>query len=505
MPAQPSLPPLNLNPPKLPPSPTDTSHSSQAKPLPSHGEHGKSASFRIDTKAFFLAFDGGRMDSCSITEKRGRYQGSIRVGRLGLDWIIACLVELGRWDFSKQHFLKRVHENYKILECSSRLNKGGFFVEISEYHNGARRGCLRVPEGFHKGGWSFLERKLSDFFLGKLVSKPGKEVVAGGGRFVKPTSNPRNHVWKDINGHVKLGNDLDLEKQFSKLVGTLYQKEGFGGFDFIPKTNISTHHVSGRPVRASSFKWTRAHFSLNISVDLDGKGQHVVMWANFVQPKTVKAVLTDTEFGPTRQTQGGPIKQAQDDLLAITKPTQSGDSTYLKSHGSTRSCERGEGSGSHVCVEKSTPSAGELGGDVLTSNGGSVTAVQEIIAPMVCTGEMGGVLSNSDGGSDMEVQVGFVLIGCTGSSTDDLATECPISGAMEVSCLLNFVDHPSFTDTTGRCSTTLVKRAEGLCHQSLMEQNRSSPTSKLVSDSFEEEKLLLNWVNPTGSDTDEKD
>ena len=67
-------------------------------------------------------------------------------------------------------------------------------------------------------------------------------------------------------------------------------------------------------MRASSFKWTRAHFSLNISVDLDGKGQHVVMWANFVQPKTVKAVLTDTEFGPTRQTQGGPIKQAQDDL-----------------------------------------------------------------------------------------------------------------------------------------------------------------------------------------------
>ena len=131
--------------------------------------------------------------------------------------------------------------------------------------------------------------------------------------------------------------------------------------------------------------------------------------------------------------------------------------------------------------------------------------MQEIIAPMVCTGEMGGVLSNSDGGSDMEVQMGFVLIGCTGSSTDDLATECPISGAMEVSCLLNFVDHPSFTDTTGGCSTTLVKRAEGLCHQSLMEQNRSSPTSKLVSDSFEEEKLLLNWVNPTGSDTDEKD
>ena len=59
---------------------------------------------------------------------------------------------------------------------------------------------------------------------------------------------------KILNGHVKLGSDLDLEKQFPKLAGTLYQKEGFRGFDFIPKSNISIHLVSGRPMRASSFK-----------------------------------------------------------------------------------------------------------------------------------------------------------------------------------------------------------------------------------------------------------
>ena len=70
-------------------------------------------------------------------------------------------------------------------------------------------------------------------------------MAANGGRFVKPTSNPRNRVWKDTNGHVKLGSDLDLEKQFPKLSGTLYQKEGFGGIDFIQKINISTHLVSG--------------------------------------------------------------------------------------------------------------------------------------------------------------------------------------------------------------------------------------------------------------------
>ena len=124
---------------------------------------------------------------------------------------------------------------------------------------------------------------------------------------------------------------------------------------------------------------------------------------------------------------------------------------------------------------------------------------------MVCTGEMGGVFSNSDGDSDMEAQVGFDPMGCTGSGADNPAKESPISGAVEVSCLANSVDHPNFTDIAVGCSTALVTRAEVLSHQSLLEQNRFSPISELASDSFEEEKLLLNWVKPTGSDTDEED
>ena len=327
------------------------------------------------------------MDSYSITERWGRYHGSIRVGRSGLDWIIACLVKLRSWNFSKQHFFKRFHKNYKILECSSRLNKAGCFVEISEYHNGARRGCLRVPEGFHKGGWAFLERKLCDFFLGKLVSRPGKEVDAGSGRFAKPTGNPRNQVWKDFNGHVKLGSDLDLEKQFPKLASTLNQ-EGFGGFDFIPKTNISTHLVSGRPTRVSTLKWTRAHFSLHISMNLDGTGQCEVKWANFVQPKSVLDDKTSTELGPVKQADGGSFKQAQEDHfggIAHLKLYLSKKITHLKLQGLPRPCERGEGSGLPVSIKKSNLGSGEMGEEFSTSDGGSDTAVQ-----MGVSGEMGG-------------------------------------------------------------------------------------------------------------------
>ena len=51
----------------------------------------------------------------------------------------------------------------------------------------------------------------------------------------------------------------------------------------------------------STLKWTRTHFSLHISVDLDGRGQREVKWANFVQPKSGLNDKTSTELGPVKQ------------------------------------------------------------------------------------------------------------------------------------------------------------------------------------------------------------
>nr|POE98403.1 hypothetical protein CFP56_65581 [Quercus suber] len=183
------------------------------------------------------------MDAYSITGKRGRYHGSIRVGRSRLDWTIACLVELCQWDFSKKHFFKWFHEQYKILELSSRSNKRGLFLEIFEYHNGVRRGCLCVPEGRNKGGWAFFELKLREFFLGKLTSRPGKEVAGGGVGLEKSTDNSANQVWKNLNGDMKSGRKLFLENQFPNIPGNLNQNESFGGFQ-----NLNKHPIN-RPLR----------------------------------------------------------------------------------------------------------------------------------------------------------------------------------------------------------------------------------------------------------------
>ena len=53
-------------------------------------------------------------------------------------------------------------------------------MEISEYHNGARRGCLRVLEGTKIGGWTLFGTRLRDYFLGKTNAGSVEKVVVGG-------------------------------------------------------------------------------------------------------------------------------------------------------------------------------------------------------------------------------------------------------------------------------------------------------------------------------------
>ena len=109
-----------------------------------------------------------------------------------------------------------MRENFKILEITGQTILGWFVCgNLYEYHNGARSGCLQVLEEVKKGGWASLEVRLREFFLGKKVSRPGKEVVASGGGFEKSISNHKN-----------LGID---EKKFPKISGHVNRHEGCVG------------------------------------------------------------------------------------------------------------------------------------------------------------------------------------------------------------------------------------------------------------------------------------
>ena len=60
--------------------------------MPNHVSGGNA--FSIDSKAFTLGFDGGRMDPYHIMERRGRFHGSLWVGLGGLCWLLDMLAKL---------------------------------------------------------------------------------------------------------------------------------------------------------------------------------------------------------------------------------------------------------------------------------------------------------------------------------------------------------------------------------------------------------------------------
>nr|POF08639.1 hypothetical protein CFP56_39757 [Quercus suber] len=492
--------------------PKPTPESFSTKPGVREVKH--SFSFRIDSKSFLLAFDGGHMDAYAITENRGRYHSSIRVGRSGLDWTIACLVELCRWDFSKKHFFKRFHERYKILEFSSRSNKSGLFVEISEYHNGARRGCLCIPEGKNKGGWAFFELKLREFFLGKSASRPGKEVVAGGGGLETSTRNSRNQIWKNLNGGVNSGRELCLEYQFPNIPRNLNQKESFGGFDFLQNSN--KHPINSYPLCGPSARWTQAHFSLKITAAFDGHTQRQVRWSTFVKP-------TGAKLGPV------PSDQAQ-----RVKPTKAQNEFIKNLERLTKrsSWEVEEGSGLHAeKAPKLSPITGELGGDlpradecvedVLTcdflagphcSDGPDPHgSAEKLLLVVPVSDELGGVFPRSNGYGDEIGAVGGLPVGhkssgaeasCVGDTVivaDSPAEDFPNSGVVQ-----NSIGQSVNADSDASPSLSVFEFSDMVRHHKLLGKNRFYPLSELGFDSKEEEILLLDWVNPKGSSQDEE-
>ena len=61
-------------------------------------------------------------------------------------------------------FFRFYRTGYSILEVSCLQNHYGRFVEVAEYHGGAQRGGLRVPEGYRGKGWAGSNGKYALFF-----------------------------------------------------------------------------------------------------------------------------------------------------------------------------------------------------------------------------------------------------------------------------------------------------------------------------------------------------
>jgi hypothetical protein len=74
-------------------------------------------------------------------------------------------------------FFEFLRDGYRTLEFSCLSNRGGQFVEVSEYHSGALRGSIRIPEGRRGAGWSLFEFQVRKYFLNEITAyEPASKV-----------------------------------------------------------------------------------------------------------------------------------------------------------------------------------------------------------------------------------------------------------------------------------------------------------------------------------------
>jgi hypothetical protein len=98
----------------------------------------------------------------------------------GLKWLLN-IIEQVRVKEDKSGFFKFLRSSYSILEVSCLKNKGGRFLEIVDYHSGAQRGSIRIPEGAKSAGWKKITSEIWSFFLGREDKTDLPMLIPAGG------------------------------------------------------------------------------------------------------------------------------------------------------------------------------------------------------------------------------------------------------------------------------------------------------------------------------------
>uniref|UniRef100_A0A2N9I4J4 Reverse transcriptase domain-containing protein n=1 Tax=Fagus sylvatica TaxID=28930 RepID=A0A2N9I4J4_FAGSY len=246
-PSQPSL-PINPIAPKLTHISQPRTHQPQTSGRQALGRQASKGvqkhSFRVGAKLFSLAFDGGRTAPYQVIEKRGKYVGSLWLGLNSLKWILKTWDEL-RQSLELKGFFRFLRTEYSTLELSCLQNQNGRFVELCEYHGGAQRGGLRVPEGYMGKGWDKFATALDLFFLGK---KSPVEIRAGTSRKGNVVSGKESRVSRDSIASPKpeIRDRIPFKKKLSD-----------------PRAQLDPS--APRPTRKFSFRWEPVHKTLRIS------------------------------------------------------------------------------------------------------------------------------------------------------------------------------------------------------------------------------------------------
>jgi hypothetical protein len=99
----------------------------------------------IDNKFFQFSLGGGRIHPFCITERKFKTTlGKIWLGLKDMGWLGNTMEMAASNDTVGKDFFRHHRDGYKAIHVIRRSNQHGQYLEVSEFHSGARKGVIRI-------------------------------------------------------------------------------------------------------------------------------------------------------------------------------------------------------------------------------------------------------------------------------------------------------------------------------------------------------------------------
>jgi hypothetical protein len=206
---------------------------------------GHRRSFRIESKQFDIALEGGGSFQIKITECGKRHTVSILLGRDGARWL-AKYVDENVMRVEDPSFIRTYRESEQGFVITRHGNDNGRYLEVVVYGKGGLKGRLVIPEGRDQGGWRgfgaelriLLDSEQQPNRSNAIKPKMGMDKNAGKGVQIgremvenvnRSIDNGSRHNWRQVLFPCGENNDMQKrqERDTRREAGT-EQSLGFG-------------------------------------------------------------------------------------------------------------------------------------------------------------------------------------------------------------------------------------------------------------------------------------
>jgi hypothetical protein len=305
-------------------------------------------------------------------ERRGKFQGSLWLGLRGLRWALEEMGKLKDLASSQAGHFQFMRDGYRTLELSCLSNRGGRFVELVEYHGGAQRGNLRIPEGRRGVGWVKFESELRRYFLTKIDASP-PQPSSGDGQVITVKGSVQGNRNRNRRNGRKSNSQSSMERRDTR--------GGDYGANSAPKIRsrelrqwsmetkvkprVTLTQTEPRPTRKCDFKWVSDHTSLRVT-KLENGPREVVWVRPNNRPNGSKTQPIDPTSLETQHT--GPLSgDLQENEVSPQNNTEdAGDAEREETSAEETEAHNDDDHGMVVMAEAETEAVeSESGDDVL--------------------------------------------------------------------------------------------------------------------------------------------